>query len=59
MMKQVYNLGTLQALYKQHFEQSEQSVIRECFKNVVRTNNSKKLSYCKPITYRRINNETI
>ncbi len=45
-----YNLNTLQALYKEHFanEQSYSKQIRECFRNVVRTNNSKKLSYCKP-----------
>lgn len=47
-MQAVYNLNTLQELYKKHFEQPEQSVIRDCFKNVIRTNSSKKLSYCKP-----------
>lgn len=57
MARVTYNLNTLQDLYKQHHVgRNDDSInnnntyinINQLRRNVVRTNNSRKLSYCVP-----------
>lgn len=42
--RQSVDMYTMMVLYRKQ----NRSELWECFRNVIRTNNSKKLSYCKP-----------
>lgn len=42
--RQSVDMYTMMALYRKQ----NTRMMWECFRNVIRTNNSKKLSYCKP-----------
>jgi hypothetical protein len=55
MARTTYNLNTLQDLYKKHYyygdvclENDDNININQLRRNVIRTNNSRKLSYCVP-----------
>ena len=45
--RQSVDMYTMMVLYRKQNTQREND-LWECFRNVIRTNNSKKLSYCKP-----------
>lgn len=55
MARVTYNLSKLQDLYKQHYAEADCASsdnthidINQLRRNVIRTNNSRKLSYCVP-----------